>query len=74
MTPVTSVPNYFELPTSIFNRFYNKIVYLRSETHTAYKFYTLYTQTTAFLEGNFCLRVENVMRVCDPLFSHQIMV
>jgi len=44
--------------------------YLRSETHTAYKFYSLYPQITAFLEGNFYLCVESVMRVLDPFFLH----
>jgi len=42
--------------------------YLRSERHKAYKFYTLYPQRTAFLDGDFYLRVENVTRVLDQFF------
>ena len=44
--------------------------YLRSEILIEYKFYALYPQTTAFLEGNFCLCIENVMRVLNPFFLH----
>jgi len=43
--------------------------YVRSETYIAYKFYALYPKK-GILEGNFCLCVENVMRVLDPLFLH----
>jgi len=41
--------------------------YLSSETHIAYKFYTLYPKK-CFSERNFYLHVENVMRVLDPFF------
>jgi len=44
--------------------------HLRSETHTAYKFYTLYHQTTVFSDENVYLCVENEMRVLDPFFLH----
>ena len=52
-----------------FSTFTTKL-YLHSETHIAYKFNTLYTQRTAFSEGNLCLCVEIVMRVSDPVFLH----
>jgi len=44
--------------------------YLRSESFTAYKFYALYRPIEDFSEGNFCLCVENTMRVVDPFFLH----
>jgi len=43
-------------------------LYLRSETYIAYKFYALYHQKGDFLEGIFCLCVENVMHLLDPFF------
>ena len=42
--------------------------YLCSEMHIACKFYSPYSQRTAFSEGNFYLCVENVMWVLDPFF------
>jgi len=61
----------FDFPTSIFNHFHNKIVSAqRNIRYTAYKFYALYPEKGDFLEGNFCLCTENVMRVLDPFFLH----
>jgi len=40
--------------------------YLRCETYISYKFYAGYHQKRDFLEGIFCLCVENVMHVLDP--------
>jgi len=59
----------FDFPTSIFNRFHDKTVSSQRNTHSL-QIYTLYPQTSAFLEGSFYLCVKNVMSVLDPLFLH----
>jgi len=55
---VFSGPIIIDFPTSIFNHFHNKIVSVQRNTRSIQILYTVaYTQTTAFLEGNFHLWV-----------------
>jgi len=61
--------NYFWLPGVEFNDFYHKIVSAQRNTHSIQIVHTV-PPNNWFLEGNFYLCVENVMRVLDPFFPH----
>jgi len=57
----------FDFPTSIFNHFRKKIVSAQRNIHSIHILYTVPPKRD-FVERNFCLCVENVMRVLDPFF------
>ena len=65
MASTTFRPNYFWLPTSIFNHFHNKVVSALRNIHSMKILYTV-PPNNCFSKGKFCLCVENVMSFLDP--------
>jgi len=67
--PLFPEQTIFDFSVSIFNHFYNKIVSTQRNIHSKHISYTVPAKG-GFLEGNFCLCVENVIRVLDAFFLH----